>query len=100
MDAIQKRPVIAMTLCESSRIAAHGHDAATNTLALQFKKKGDDGEMVPGAVYHYAGFPAERYEQLKSAESIGRYFGQVVSAKDEDGNLVYPYTRIDEPEAE
>jgi len=86
---------IALTPCSSSRIAAHGHCPDTNRLALQFFKKGPDGTRVPGAVYEYAGFPVEQYEALKSAESIGKFFGQVVNAKDEEGKLLYPYTKIE-----
>lgn len=95
--AIKKRPVIALEPCVSSRIAAHGYDAATSTLALQFKKK-VDGEMVPGPVYHYAGVAQSVYDQLKASDSIGRFYGKVIAAKDDEGKVVYPYTRIDDTE--
>lgn len=83
---------IKLTPCESSRIAAHGYDAETQTLALQFKAKAG-----PGSIYHYAGFAPDRYEELLGCESIGKFFGSVVNAKDEDGKLIYPFTKI-EPE--
>ncbi len=93
-------PKIALTSCSSSRIAAHGYCPSTNRLALQFYKKGSDGKPIPGAIYEYAGFPAEKYAELQAAESIGKFFGAVVNAKDEDGNLLYSYIKVEqEPEA-
>jgi hypothetical protein len=81
--------------CESSRIAAHGHDPETNTLALQFKNKNG-----AGPVYHYAGFTASDYAAFTGAESLGRHFGTVISAKNEDGSFRFPYTKIEEAKAE
>ena len=86
---------IVLTPCESSRIAAHGHCAETNTLALQFYRKGENGERVPGATYHYSGFPAEKYADLCDAESVGKFFGAAVNVKDKDGKPVYPYTKLE-----
>ena len=80
------KQTIQMCPCESSRIAAHGYDAASNTLALQFK--GKDG---PGAVYHYANVTPEIYAEYSKAESIGRFFGQVLNDKEK-----FPYTRIEQ----
>lgn len=92
MDAaITKRPTITLKPCESSRIRAHGHCPETNTLALQFHAK--DGR--PGPTYHYQGFTAEKYAELCGCESVGKFFGFVVSAKDDEGKPVYPYTRIE-----
>lgn len=93
-----KLPTIAMCPCESSRIAAHGFDPATGVLALQFKKKGPDGAMIPGNVYHYAGFSADDYKAFTESESLGKHFGQVISARDDEGNFRFPFTKI-EPEA-
>ena len=87
---IQKRPAIAITPCESSRIHGYGYDAATQTLALQFKSKGG-----PGSIYHYAGVPAPVFSDLQKAESLGRFFGEVIQSKDEDGNLNYPFTKVE-----
>ena len=92
------RPTINLCACESSRIAAHGYDASTRTLALQFKRKGENGEMVPGTVYHYSGFEPEAYAELCAAESIGKFFGARVNVKDDEGNLKYPFIRIEQEE--
>lgn len=86
---------IELCACESSRIAAHGHDPVTNTLALQFK-----GKNGVGPVYHYDGFTAEDYKAFTGADSLGRHFGTVISAKNDDGSLRFPYQRIEEPKAE
>ena len=86
-------PTITLCPCESSRIHAHGYDAETKTLALQFKIK--DGK--PGATYHYAGVEPETYDDLKAAESLGKFFGSRITAKNEDGGLRYPHTRVAEP---
>lgn len=48
----------------SSNIAEIGHDPATNTLEVQFKN---------GGVYHYFDVPAEKYEALRGADSIGQH---------------------------
>ena len=85
---------IPLTPCTSSRIAAHGYDQATNTLALQFKKKGDNGEQVPGAVYQYANVEPELYRDLCAAESKGKFFGEHINIK-VDGKLKYPFTKIE-----
>jgi len=88
-------PKINLCPCESSRISAHGHDAATNTLALQFK-----GKNGPGPVYHYSGFGVDDYAAFTGAESLGRHFGTVISAKNDDGSFRFPYTKIEEPKTE
>lgn len=67
-----KRPEITLTRVESSQIYAIGHDAATNTLAVQFKNKAGE----PTSIYHYANFTAEQFELFKAAESIGSHFGK------------------------
>lgn len=78
---------------ESSQINAIGHDAETNTLAIQFK--GWKGEV--GATYHYANFTAEDFEAFKSAESLGRHFGKNIKLFADK----YPYTKVaDKPSAE
>ena len=82
--------------CDSSRIAAHGYDPDTNTLALQFKGRGG----TPGPVYHYDKVEPELYEDLKRAESLGKFFGERINVKDDAGALKYPFTRIEEPKEE
>ncbi|MBW9334546.1 KTSC domain-containing protein [Herbaspirillum sp. RU 5E] len=84
-EAIQ-HPTIAMDAVESSQIAAIGHDAATNTLAIQFPGKGDK----PGSVYHYANFTAADFKAFQEAESKGSFFGKNIKKNTEK----YPYTRI------
>ena len=79
---------IDLTEVESSQIHAIGHDAATNTLAIQFKSRGK-----PGNVYEYANVPAKKFEAMLAAESIGTFFGNEIKAKVDD----HPFTKI-EPE--
>jgi hypothetical protein len=64
---------IALTPCESSNIAAHGYDASTKTLAIQFKGS--------GSIYHYHDVPADVAHELGNAESVGRFFGQHIRPK-------------------
>jgi hypothetical protein len=80
-------PEIQLTPCESSLIHAHGYDAATQTLALQFKAKGG-----PGATYHYADVPPEMYAALQTSDSVGRFFGSEIK-----NNPAHPHTRVAEP---
>ena len=68
---------------KSSNIARLGYDAATQTLAVVFTK---------GTTYHYAGVPADVYEELKLAPSIGIFFSQRIREK-------FPTTKY-EPETE
>lgn len=77
---------------ESSQILAIGHDAETNTLAIQFKNyKGE-----PGSTYHYDNFTAEDFEAFKGAESIGKHFGQFIKKEVEK----YPFVKVaDAPKA-
>ncbi|WP_343743121.1 KTSC domain-containing protein [Herbaspirillum huttiense] len=84
-EAIQ-RPTIAMDAVESSQIAAIGHHAESNTLAIQFPGKGDK----PGSVYHYANFTADDFKAFQDAESKGSFFGKNIKKNTEK----YPYTRI------
>jgi hypothetical protein len=77
-----KFTTIPLQACESSRIAEHGYDQGTKTLALRFKSG------VP-AVYTYADVPPELYEQMTAAKSIGVFFGQHVQGK-------FPHTKHEE----
>jgi len=87
---------IKLNPCTSSRIAMHGHCAETNRLAIQFKAKNG----APGPTYHYKGVTADDYAAFTGAESLGRHFGTVISAKNEDGSFRFPYTKIEEPKTE
>lgn len=82
----QQPPVIAMTEVQSSQVAAIGHDAATNTLAIQFPSKTDK----PGSLYHYANFTAEDYAEFLAAESKGSHFIHKIKKLTEK----YPFKRI------
>ncbi|EJN06452.1 KTSC domain-containing protein [Herbaspirillum sp. YR522] len=84
--AIATRPAIPLVTVESSQIAAIGHDAATNTLAVQFPSKTDR----PGSVYHYANFTAADYAAFQAAESKGKHFIHQIKPFEEK----YPFTRI------
>ena len=76
---------------DSTQIHAIGHDAATNTLAIQFMSKGK-----PGNVYEYANVPAKKFEAMLAAESIGKFFGAEIKAKVDD----HPFTKIEPVKAE
>ena len=78
---------ITMDSVESSQIAAIGYDAGSQTLAIQFKGKGDK----PGSVYHYSGVTLEDFAAFKSAESIGSHFYRHIKPFDQK----YPYVRIE-----
>lgn len=85
-QAITKRPMIAMDAVDSSQIAAIGHDAESNTLAIQFKNwKGE-----PSSVYHYENFTAEQFSEFKDAPSIGSHFGKHIKPHADK----FPYTKI------
>ena len=68
----EKKPEIAMTACKSKAIIAHGYDAASKTMALQYKG---------GKVYHYEGVPAEKYAGLQEAESKGGFVAKHITGK-------------------
>jgi len=86
---------IELTPVESSQIAAIGHDAASKTLAIQFKNK-----KGVGNTYHYDNVSPETYTEFLAAESKGRFFGKFIKdTKTDDGDPLYPYRKI-EPETE
>ena len=60
-------PKIVMMPCASSQIAAHGHDPATNTLAVS-----NGGS---GSVYHYANVTKDDCTAFVAAKSKGKHFG-------------------------
>lgn len=74
---IPKIPAIALAAVKSSQIHAIGHDAATNTLRVQFKNR--DGS--PGSRYDYPGVPAETHADMLKAESIGKFFGKYIKTR-------------------
>lgn len=68
-----KAPAIDMKPVTSSSIKAHGYDAASKTLAVQFV--GSDH------VYHYAGVPQADADALGKADSIGKHFASAIRDK-------------------
>ena len=65
----ESRPEIALHPVESNQVKAIGYDEATKTLAVTFTRG-------TGAIYHYPDVSKETFEAFKSAESIGKFFGQ------------------------
>lgn len=70
---MSEAPIPALQPIEgSSSIEATGYDPATLTLAIQFKG---------GGVYHYAGVPQGVVDQLRAAESVGKFYMQQIRGK-------------------
>lgn len=69
-------PSINLTPCDSSQISAFGYDESTQTLAIQFPGRGNAVSL-----YHYADVPAEVFEDMKAAESKGKFFGSVIRGR-------------------
>ena len=78
------------TTVESSLLSAIGYDAITQTLEIEFPRKGQP--VGSGSVYQYFGVPAEVHTAFMAAESKGKYF--LANIKNQPQ---YPYKRI-EPE--
>lgn len=64
----------------SSQITEIGHDPKTDTLAVRFKHG--------GTLYHYQGVSAEKFEQFKSAESVGAFLGKNIKGKHEFKKII------------
>ncbi|MBY0436905.1 MAG: KTSC domain-containing protein [Burkholderiales bacterium] len=60
------------TPCNSSQIASHGYDPATQTLEVEFKT---------GAVYQYDFVSQEVADGFSNCESVGAHFGAHVRGK-------------------
>lgn len=72
------RPPIALTEIpedRSSQIGAVGYDAATATLAVQFRRGAR-------AIYHYPNVSPVMHAEFMSSESLGRYFGLHIESMD------------------
>lgn len=75
-------PCIGMCACEgSSQVKAHGYDAASKTLAVEYKN---------GGVYHYADVPPATYDAMKAAESVGKFIGANLKG-------AHKFTKIEQP---
>lgn len=66
--ANEPRPQIALQAVDSSQVKAIGYDAATKTLAVQFKHG-------LGAIYHYPNVEPKTHADFIAAESVGKFFG-------------------------
>lgn len=76
---------------DSSQIVSVGHDAATNTLEIEFRNNsGKDQEPRPNSVYQYKNVDIALHEQLVGAESVGSFFYRHIKPFKEK----YPYTKI------
>ena len=67
------RQPIALMAVTSNQVKAIGYDADTKTLAVTFTR----GQ---GAIYHYANVEQATFDAFKSAESIGKFFGQHIKS--------------------
>lgn len=85
------RPPIPLKRVTSSQLASAGHDAAINTLALQFRSK--DGVSAP--VYHYPDFTAEDYAKFMGSDSLGSYFGAFIKGRPFKKYPVEPFPPLD-----
>lgn len=85
---------IALQDVQSSQIHSIGFDAESQTLAIRFYR-GWGRDQRPGALYHYANVTEEIFAAFRDAESLGKHFGQHIKPFPEK----YPYTRIDEADA-
>ncbi|KGK59604.1 hypothetical protein NC00_01410 [Xanthomonas cannabis pv. phaseoli] len=78
---------IALQDVESRQIAAIGHDAASQTLAVRFKSwKGETTSL-----YHYDNVTAEDFAALQAAESKGSHFNKVIKADP----VRWPYRKVE-----
>lgn len=88
--AIKPRPNFDMHEVESSQLAAIGHCAETNTLAIRFPPK----KSGVSDTYHYQNVSAELFAEFLAAESHGSFFIQRIK-KDPVG---FPYEKVTEAE--
>ena len=91
MNTAVAAPRITLQAIQSSQIAAIGHCPATETLAVQFFRKG-----APADVYHYANVTAAEYAALAGAESIGKHFYARIKPHADK----HPYTNMGTPDVE
>lgn len=63
---------------DSSSLKSVGYDASAQTLEVEFNH---------GAVYVYKGVPQDVFEELKAAESKGRFFNSNIRDR-------YPHTNL------
>lgn len=81
------KTTITMQPVVSSQLAAIGHCAETNTLAIEFI-----GKNGPGSLYHYQNFTAADFAAFAGAESVGKHFYARIKPFAEQ----FPYERIEQ----
>ena len=91
MNTAVAAPQITLQAIQSSQIAAIGHCPATETLAVQFFRKG-----APADVYHYANVTATEYAAFAGAESVGKHFYAHIKPHADK----HPYTNMGTPTVE
>ena len=80
---------------ESSQIAEVGYDHTSGTLGIRFKptrKQQEAGQA--GSEYHYTNVSPEMHQELITADSVGKYFGENIKPFPQ----LYPYTKIEPAE--
>jgi hypothetical protein len=80
-------PTITMQPVTSSQIAAIGHCATLNVLAIQFPPKKSTGVAD---TYHYQGVDAAMFAEFLAAESQGSFFIQRIKKFPEQ----FPHTKL------
>lgn len=78
---------IDMQQVDSSQIQAIGYDAETHTLAIQFKAKSGEGSL-----YHYANVTQATFDALRTAESLGAFFGKHIKPYPD----LFPFVKVKE----
>lgn len=75
MNKVTESPAsIAMHAIESSNIAEVGYDPASRTLGIRFKAR--QGQEK-GDLWHYVLVPAEQFQAMMAAPSIGSHFSKM-----------------------
>lgn len=69
---------------ESSQLKSAGYDPENQILEIEFNT---------GSVYRYKGVDQQTFDGLMAAESVGRYFGQVIKPNQER----FPFEKIQGP---
>ena len=83
---------IHLTPVESSQLSAYGYDAASQTLAIRFKGRGDQ----PGSLYHYHNFGETDWQAFQDAPSKGSHFIRNIKPHARRDGGRYPFQRIPE----
>jgi hypothetical protein len=68
------RPPIALARVKSEQIATLGYDAASSTMAVQFRPQ--DGNVAH--VYHYPNIMPESFETARKPETTGSQFRALI----------------------